>query len=262
MWSYGRNGRREIHIKQDISKQWNMAGKEKQPWNDQHPSIRVKWISTCGRCWFSASCTPSSGLKPRHNPCKTITDVSNSFPYIAKRSPDITFSSHSLLLVISGFLRSRPSGTRMVSISSKSLINGKYTKLANIVNVDAIHSKLLSFFCFKFSPALYFWNTQDNFFSFSVCNPLQFSSYYDFHILPDHDRHPSAISPRMPSLELHFRHRKCSPLYFWAPPFPTCLFPHAGGKYFVTCFCIQEMLSENQLLMKTMPKAQRTWGIE
>ena len=161
MWSYGRNGRREIHIKQDISKQWNMAGKEKQPWNDQHPTIRVKWISTCGRCWFSASCTPSSGLKPRHNPCKTITDVSNSFPYIAKRSPDITFSSHSLLLVISGFLRSRPSGTRMVSISSKSLINGKYTKLANIVNVDAIHSKLLSFFCFKFSPALYFWNTQD-----------------------------------------------------------------------------------------------------
>ena len=92
----------------------------------------------------------------------------------------------------------------------------------------------------------------------SVCNPLQFSSYYDFHILPDHDRHPSAISPRMPSLELHFRHRKCSPLYFRAPPFPTCLFPHAGGKYFVTCFCIQEMLSENQLLMKTMPKAQRT----
>ena len=97
-----------------------------------------------------------------------------------------------------------------------------------------------------------------NFSSFSVCNPLQFSSYYDFHILPDHDRHPSAISPRMPSLELHFRHRKCSPLYFRAPPFPTCLFPHAGGKYFVTCFCIQEMLSENQLLMKTMPKAQRT----
>ena len=96
------------------------------------------------------------------------------------------------------------------------------------------------------------------FLSFSVCNPLQFSSYYDFHILPDHDRHPSAISPRMPSLELHFRHRKCSPLYFRAPPFPTCLFPHAGGKYFVTCFCIQEMLSENQLLMKTMPKAQRT----
>ena len=125
---------------------------------------RVKWISTCGRCWFSASCTPSSGLKPRHNPCKTITDVSNSFPYIAKRSPDITFSSHSLLLVISGFLRSRPSGTRMVSISSKSLINGKYTKLANIVNVDAIHSKLLSFFCFKFSLALYFWKTQDKFF--------------------------------------------------------------------------------------------------
>ena len=70
-----------------------------------------------------------------------------------------------------------------------------------------------------------------NFSSFSVCNPLQFSSYYDFHILPDHDRHPSAIPPRMPSLELHFRHRKCSPLYFRAPPFPTCLFPHAGGKY-------------------------------
>ena len=85
---------------------------------------------------------------------------------------------------------------------------------------------------------------------------------YDIHILPDHDRHPSAISPRMPSLELHFRHRKCSPLYFRAPPFPSCLFPHAGGKYFLTCFCIQEMLSENLLLMKTLPKAQRTWGIE
>ena len=55
---------------------------------------------------------------------------------------------------------------------------------------------------------------------------------YDIHILPDHDRHPSAISPRVPSLELHFRHRKCSPLYFRAPPFPSCLFPHAGGKYF------------------------------
>ena len=70
-----------------------------------------------------------------------------------------SFSSHSLLFVISGFLRSRPSGTRMVSISSKSLINGKYTKLANIVNDDAIQSILLSFLCF--SPALYFWNTQD-----------------------------------------------------------------------------------------------------
>ena len=129
---------------QTVSKQWNMAGKEKQPWNDQHPTVRVKWISTCGRCWFSASSTLSSG-SPRHNPPKIQLTFQIPSLILWKRHliSKFTFSSHSLLFVISGFLRSRPSGTRMVSISSKSLINGKCTKLANIVNVDSRHSILL-----------------------------------------------------------------------------------------------------------------------
>ena len=115
-----------------------MAGKEKQPWNDQHPTVRVKWISTCGRCWFSASSTLSSG-SPRHNPSKMTTNVSNSFPHIVKTSPDKQIYLFQPLLALrdiwipqkSSFWH--PDGINFIKI----------TQLANIVNVDARHSILL-----------------------------------------------------------------------------------------------------------------------